>query len=369
MRTWTHSFAAFGLIFLFTGCEKKIEKKERTFPVEVGEVIQKDVPYFLKGVGQLFPSLDCQIKAQVGGILINVLFEDGQLVEEGDLLMTIDPSIYEADLEEAKAQLAEDQAKLRYALEFAESYGKVVGQEYVSRLDYEQGIQNVDVYKAAVEYDLAAVKKAEINLGYTQIRAPFKGYIGDSLYDPGNLIEVSYDENLVTLNQVIPIVVGFAIPSQYVHEIRQRQKESPLYLEAELPSDPSHPLQGVLFFIDNTVNNETGMIYLKGIIPNEDERGWPGQFARVYLRLKTLKDAILIPKQALVIGADSNFVFILDEESMTVSMRTIGKGIEYQDCLVAEWGVKPNEKIIVDGQLNLFDGAKVYIPKSSEEPS
>lgn len=352
----------FGTLILFTGCAKKVEKKERIFPVEIGTVIQKDVPYFIKGVGQLASSLDAEIKAQVQGILTSVLFDDGELVEEGDLLMTIDPDIYEANVQEAKAQLAEDRAKLRYALNFAKTYGTVVGQEYVSRLDYEQGVQNVDVYKAAIEQDLAILKNAETHFGYTQIRAPFKGYVGLRTYDPGNLILPAEGETLVTVHQIVPITVSFSLPSQYVQEIRHQHEINPLYLKAELPSNPSHPLEGVLDFIDNAVNEETGMIHLQGTISNEDEWGWPGQFVRVYLRLKMLKDSVLVPKNALILGQTGNFVFVLEEETMTVKMRMIGKGIEYKGYIVAEWGLKPNEQVVVDGQLNLFNGAKIKIP-------
>ncbi len=359
--------SALFMCVLLSGCHKEEPQPPRKYAVELAEAFSEDVPYNLIGIGQLGASVEVEIKAQVEGYLTNVLFNDGQLVEEGELLMTIDPRIYEATLEEAKAQLAEDQARLRYALDFAETYGKLVGEEYVSRLDYEQGIQNVDVYKAAVEFDLAAIKKAEVDLEYTQLRAPTKGYIGLRKYDPGNVIYPEIDETLVTIRKITPLMVDFSLPSEHLYEIRMRQKEQPLYLEAILPEDPAHPLQGLLYTIDNKVNEQTGMIKLKGNLPNEDERGWPGAFARVYLRLKMLKDAVLVPQNAVVLSQDGDIVYVAHKETMTVEMRSVKKGILYKNYRVLEWGLEPGEVVVVDGQLNLYDGASIFIPEKKEK--
>jgi len=354
------------LVFL-TSCEKKEAPPPPKYAVELGEATTADVPYNIKGIGQLVASVEVDIKAQVEGYLTSVLFNDGQLVEEDDLLMTIDPRIYEAAVQEAKAQLEEDKARLRYALDFAETYGMLVGNEFVSRLDYEQGVQNVDVYKAAVENDLAALKKAEVDLEFTQLRAPTKGYVGLRKYDPGNVIYPEIDESLVSIRKITPMSVSFSLPSEYLFEIREKQAEQPLYVEAILPGDPAHPLQGLLYFVDNTVNTLTGMIHLKGNLPNEDERGWPGAFARVNLRLKMLKDAVIVPQNAVVLGQNGYFVFVVDKETMTVTMRMIGKGITYQNSTVVDWGLKGDETIVINGQLNLDTGAHVFVPDKKEK--
>ncbi|MCC5832840.1 MAG: efflux RND transporter periplasmic adaptor subunit [Chlamydiales bacterium] len=360
LRLITSLFLSWALL----GCEKKLEPlPPRSYAVEMEEAFTEDVPYNLLGIGQLNASIEVEIKAQVEGYLTNVLFNDGALVEEGELLMTIDPRIYEANLEAAKAQLAENQARLRYALDFAETYGKLVGDEYVSRLEYEQGVQNVDVYKAAIELNLAMIKKAEVDLEFTQLRAPTKGYVGLRKYDPGNVIYPEIDETLVTIRKVTPLMVDFSLPAQHLNEIRRLQREHPLYLEAVLPEDPHHPLQGLLYSIDNKVNKQTGMIKMKGNLPNEDERGWPGAFVRVFLRLKMLKDAVLVPQQAIVLTQEGNIVYVVDKEKMTVSMRPVEKGILYKKYRVIDSGLKPGETVVVDGQLNLYDGAHIFVPE------
>lgn len=355
------------LVGLLAGCAQKPKPASQGYPVKIGMTQIEDVPHFVKGVGQLIPSVTAEIKAQVSGILTNVLFTDGQLVEEGALLMTIDSRIFEAQVQAATAQLEEDKAKLRYALDFAQTYGKLVGKEYVARLDYEQGVQNVDVYKATVEKDLANLKQAQVDLDYTQLRAPFKGYLGLRTFDPGNYVDANESQTLVTLNKVTPLAVKFFLSSDYLYEIREKQKESPLYLQAALPDDPAHPLEGTLWSIDNNVNPQTGMFAMEGNIPNLDERGWPGQFVRVYLRLGILRDAVLVPQEAVVVGESSHYVFVLDEETMTVTMRVIGKGYLHRDTVVALWGLKGNEKVITDGQLNLYTGAKVYVPEDQKQ--
>ncbi len=350
------------LTLLFCGCEKKPTPETPKSPVQVGVVRIENVPNFVKGVGQLIPAVEVSLRAQVTGTLTSVLFTDGQRVNEGDLLMTIDPRVYEAALQQAQGQLQDNQARLRYAQEFANTYGKLVGNEYVSRLDYEQALQNVDVYKAGIEQARAAIKKAEVDLGYTQVRAPFRGYLGLRKYDPGNYVAATPDEILVTLKKITPLSVRFFLSSHYLADIQTYQKEAPLYLEAELPNMPENRLKGSLWFIDNNVDANTGMITLEGNLPNEDERGWPGQFVRVHLRLNTLENAVLVPRQAVILGEQGYYVFVLDEEKMQVTMRSITKGITYKDSYVVLTGLKEGEKVVIDGQLNLVNNTAVYIP-------
>jgi membrane fusion protein, multidrug efflux system len=351
------------LALLAIGCGQQQEKRSIAYPVKIAPTLVQEVPYTVKGVGQLLASLQAEMKAQVSGMLTNVLFSDGQPVEENALLMTIDPRIYEARLQQAMAELAENEAKLRFSLDVAERYKTLAEKDYISRIDFQEATQDVDAHKAAVDQASARVKKAEVDLEFTQLRAPFRGYVGLRTYDPGNYIDAAVGKTLVTVNKITPITVRFYLPGHYLPEIRAKHEETtPLQLEAVLPDDPAHPLPGILKVVDNTINPDTGMITLQGYIPNEDERGWPGQFVRVNLQLKNLSDAVLVPKQAIVLGESGPIVFVLDEETMCVTMRMVGKGIVYQDYVVALWGLKGGEKVVVDGQLNLYDGAKVYIP-------
>lgn len=347
------------------GCQSKKKPAEpRAFPIEVAPSIQSDIPFYLKGIGQLKANYEVDIKSQVDGILTDVLIDSGQRVSKGELLMVIDQRPYIAALMEAKAQLQEDKARLKYALEFAEAYGALVGEEYVARLEYEEGVQNVGVYQAAIDADLAEIKKAEINLGYTEIRAPWDGYLGLRIYDPGNFISVEANETLITLRVIHPILISFSVPGEHVDEIRHFQnEEGPLLVDAFFPGQ-KEPIQGSLYFIDNTVDPDTGMIHLQGTYLNEDERGWPGAFVRVRMKLKTLFGVILVPSQALVLTETGYIVFVLKEDG-TVEQRAVQKGEVYKGMTMVE-GIKAGEKVVIDGQVNLYDGARVFIPKSKE---
>lgn len=354
------------LLFIFSGCTEKKETPEVRYPVKISPSHVQDVPIIVRATGELSGSLVVNIRPQVSGILTNVLFEDGQKVEEGQLLMTIDSRPFEATLKEAEAKLAEDQAHLTYALNFAETYGKLVGKEYVARLDFEESIQNVAVYKAAVEADLAAIEKAKIQLGYTEIHAPIPGYVGVRKHDPGNYVDAAEDVALTSIRNVTPITLMFSVPSDYVNKIRTEQAKKPLYVESFLPMHPNAPLSGTVFFIDNQINEQTGMIHLKARIPNQDEKGWPGQFVRVHLYLDKIQDALIVPTKALVLGQDGYSVFVVKEDQ-TAEQRPIKKGISYETFTVIEDGLFPEERVVTDGQLNLFTGAPLFVVEDVQE--
>ena len=302
-------------------CSHEEEVKEPSFAISMTQAVKKDVPLFVEGTGILCCGLQADIKTQVDGILTDILFEDGKKVKQGDLLITIDPRPFQATLQTAQAKLEEDESKLEFAKNFAKTYGKLVGKEYVARLDYEEGVQNVEVLEAIVLADKAAIRLAEINLGYTEIRAPFDGYTNLRAFDIGNLVTADGQTNLVCIRNVTPIMVCFYVPSKYLYKIQQKQKEKPLLLDAILPHDPQNPLTGELMFIDNTVERNTGMVKLQGRIPNIDERGWPGEFAHVKLLLDTLPDRIIVPSCAIKKGQNGQYLFVVDREKMSVEKK------------------------------------------------
>lgn len=360
MKTRWINLLILSLVAIY-GCSSNEQgDEEEGYPVRIGEVTRADVPNYLYAIGELTGSRTIDVRAQVSGILTNILFADGKLVNEGDLLMTIDPQPFEAELKAAEAQLAEDKARLKYALDFAETYGSLVGKEYVARLDYAQGIQNVGVYQSAVIADEAAIEKAKINLAYTRIHSTLHGYIGLRDFDPGNYIDTNQNSTLVTIRQVTPLSLNFSIPGSYVQKIREKQEVSPLYIEAYLVDDPI-PLKGTLTFIDNTVNTETGMLFLQGTMPNKEERGWPGQFVRVHLLLEIIPQALLVPTEAIVLGQEGYFVFVVLPDQ-TVESRKVEKGISYNKMTIINKGLIGTETVVIDGQLNLYPGAKISLP-------
>lgn len=352
---------------LIVGCSKKqAPPPSHKVAVSLGEVTKEDIPFVVTAIGQLVASIEVNIASQVGGYLTAALFQDGQLVEEGDLLFIIEQPPYQAALNKARAQLVEAKARYKYAQQFADTYGSLVDEEFVSRLKYEQGIQNVGVALGAIESAEAAIKTAEINFGHTEIRSPTKGYISNNFFDVGNLISAGSTKPLTTVRKVVPIDVHFSIPSKFVERIRNEQKKHPLFFQCIRPGEEDHPLSGSVYFINNVINENTGMIALKGTIPNEDERGWPGQFVRVYLQISTFQDAIVVPQAAVIPGQDMEFVYTTTKDkegALKAQLRKVKTGRTFEGMTIIEWGLKPGEQVIVDGHGNVWNGAEIFVPE------
>ncbi|MCP5470199.1 MAG: efflux RND transporter periplasmic adaptor subunit [Chlamydiales bacterium] len=359
IKRWTR--IALTLALISTGCAKKTAGEPPAFPVTVSVAIQEDVPVYLKGVGHLEPSKSIKVFPQVEGIITEVFFEEGAFVEKGTLIITIDSRLYEADLEIAKANLGTQEAAYRLHHDITKRMERLVKEDYVSEVEYEKSLEKLEGTHAQIEKTYAEIIKAEVNLSHTNILALTSGYLGEKFYDAGNFVSPSQHNPLVIINSVTPIEVEFSLPSFHLDEIRKKQEEGELQLKAERPADVENPLIGHLDFIDNTVNPKTGMIKLKGVIPNEDERGWPGEFVRVYLLLETLKDAVIVPTEAVVMGQDEDFVYVVDMEKKCVDMRKVKTGLTFKKQTVIESGVLPGEFVVTDGQLNLHPEAKVEI--------
>ncbi len=338
-----------------------------SFPIDIAEARTAHVPIFLKGIGTLVASAQILVRPQVSGTIIDVFYEEGHYVQTGELLMILDSRLYEANLKIAKAGLNSDEADYRLNYNITRRMSNLVGEDYVSEIEYEKSLAKLEAAHASIAKTIAEIKKAEVDLSYTRLYSPINGYIGEHYYTAGNFVTLNDKDPLTIINQITPIYVNFYLPSSYLEQIRAAQKQAPLFLKAERPSDTEHPLEGKLTFIDNTINAKTGMILLKGLIANKDERGWPGEFVRVHLLVKTLQDAVVVPTEALVLGQDSDFIYVVDKEKMTVEIRTVKIRMEFENMTVIESGVEVNEIVVVDGQLNLSQGAKVHIPKEKVE--
>ena len=350
-----------------TSCSKKEPYHEHSFPVDIAKVEKADVPVFLKAVGKLEPSQRIYVRPQVQGILTDILYEEGAFVHKGELLMTIDSRLYEANLDIAKANLSSEEADYRLHYDITRRMANLVGEDYVSEVEYEKSLTKLEASHSSIEKTHAEIKKAEVDLSYTEIYSPVNGYVGEKRYSAGNYVSSRDKHPLVIINKITPIEVQFSLPSFYLDQVRDQQKKAPLYLRADRPANLGEPLEGALEFIDNTVNSKTGMILLKGLIQNIDEKGWPGEFVRVSLLLETLQDATVVPTEAIVMGQDHDFVYVVNESTMKVSVRNIEKKHEFKTMTVITKGLKPGEIVVIDGQLNLAPGTKVHIPKGHTE--
>lgn len=334
--------------------------KKPVVPVSVGTVAQKTVPVLLTAIGNVETVSTIQVKSQIGGILDRVHFKEGQDVAKGSLLFTIDPRQYEAQVKQAEANLAKDKAQLENAREEAQRYGELVKKGYVAREQYEQYRTNAVALEATVNADKAVVENAHLQLKYCYIYSPITGRTGNLIAAEGNLIKASADTSMVVINQIQPIYVTFSLPEQNLPEIKKYMAQGKVTVGAYLSKDDKTPEQGVLTFVDNTVDPTTGTIKLKATFQNAQKKLWPGQFVDVALTLTTQPNALLVPTSAIQTGQSGQFVFVVKNDN-TVESRPIAAGRAIGDETVIDKGVTPGETVVADGQVRLVPGARVEI--------
>lgn len=349
-----------GSALLLAGCGRKQAPAVReAIPVMATTVSQKDVPLQVKAIGTVEAYSKVEVRSNVTGEITQVHFTEGQDVKKGQLIFTIDRRPFEAALNQAEANLARDTAQARNAQTQAERYTHLVQQGVVSRDQADTYRTAAETAKAVVEADKAAVEKARVDLSYCSIYAPITGRTGNLMIHQGNLVKANDTPIMVTINQVSPIYVTFAIPEQSLADVKKYMAGVKLKVEAVIPND-SKPAEGVLTFVDNTVDVATGTIKLKGTFANEDRRLWPGQFVDALLTLTTQPNALVVPTQAVQTGQQGQFVFVIKPD-LTVESRavTVGRSVDSQSIILAD--LQPGERVVTDGQLRLVPGAKVEI--------
>ena len=332
-------------------------------PVAVGIVIQKTVPVQIRAIGNVEAYSTVSVKSQIGGILMRVHFREGQDVRKGDILFTIDPRPYEAALKQAEANLAKDNAQLDNAHEEVRRYGELVKKGYVAQEQYDQIRTNAASFEATVNADRAVVENARLQLKYCYIYSPINGRTGNLISNEGNLIKANADTSMVIINQIQPIYVTFAVPEQYLSEIKRYMSGGKVKVQVFITKGEENPEEGVLTFVDNTVDPATGTIKLKATFTNKVKRLWPGQFVDVVMILTTQPNAIVVPTSAIQTGQKGQYVYVVKND-LTVEDRIITVGMTLNSETVIDKGLQAGERVVTDGQLRLVPGAKVEIKKS-----
>jgi membrane fusion protein, multidrug efflux system len=348
-------------VFMLAACSGNADNSHvsTSAPVTVSVAIKKDVPVILKAIGTVEPHNTVSVRARVAGEITRIAFKEGQDVSQGDLLFTMDPRPYQAALEGALADLDRDNARLKSAKEDVRRFAELVKKDYVTSQAYDQTIANADALKATVAADQAAVQSARVNLDYCTVRAPITGRTGNLLVKLGNVIKAD-DQPVITINQIMPINVSFSVPEEYLGDIRRYAADGTLDVEAGFPDQREPNFRGELSFINNTVDGSTGTILLKATFPNSDKTLWPGQFVNVTLRLVASRSAVVVPSQAVQRGQQGEYVFVVKAD-MSVESRTVQLGQRLGGETVVRKGLEAGERVVTDGQLRLFPGAKVAL--------
>ena len=331
-----------------------------TVPVSVATVEQKTVPVEVRGIGSVEAYSTVSIKAQVAAELTAVHFQEGQDVRAGDLLFSLDRRPFEAALRQAEANLARDIAQAEQAHAQARRYVQLREEGVAAEAQTEQFEAEARALDATVQADRAAVERARLNLEYCTIRSPLDGRTGRLMVNVGNLVKASDDPALVVINQITPIYASFALPEQYLGDVKKYMAAGTLKVEAAGRDDPARSERGRVSFVDNTVDTTTGTIRLKGVFPNAEKRLWPGQFVDVVLTLTETPNAIVVPAQALQESQAGEFVYVVKADG-TVDSRPVETGQTVAGLTIVKQGLHAGEIVVTDGQLRLIPGAKVKI--------
>jgi multidrug efflux system membrane fusion protein len=321
-------------------------------PVLVAKVISKDVPIYLDEIGTCAAYETVQVQAQVVGKILVRHFQDGTEVKKGDLLFTIDPAPYQAALDQAKAQAALDQVTMKRQADLR-SKGVNAPQDY-------------DIAVANAQKSQALAEAAQVNFDYCYIKSPINGRVGLRNVDIGNLVGPSTG-SLVAIQGLDPIYTDFTVAETDLALVRKYLGGPNVKVQTYSPDEKIPPRIGDLYFIDNAVQPGSGTVKARAVTPNPDRGLWPSEFVRVRFILETIKDARLVPSQAVQISQSGPFIFVLKPDN-TVDLRSVKPGQRQEgDLRVIENGVEPGETVVVTGQLALAPGTKVE-PKPYNAP-
>ncbi|MGA2029112.1 MAG: efflux RND transporter periplasmic adaptor subunit [Verrucomicrobiota bacterium] len=363
--------AAFVVVILAAGCSRGNKNAGApAVPVLIAKAIATNVPVRIDPppVGHVMAISTVTIHSQIQGMISVIHFREGQEVKKGDPLFTIDPRPTQAALDQARADLQRDAAQLEYAtVNFAREQ-KLFDAKIVSRDELDTDQAALDAATGVVAADKAAITNALLNLEFCHIDSPVDGVTGGLQSYVGNVVKAP-DDALLTINQIHPIYVAFAVPEQYLPEIKRQMRDKKLKVSASFQNMDGVPPQGDLTFIDNSVDETTGTILLKATFPNEDRALWPGQFVQVELTLTELTNAIVVPTQAVQTGQTNQFVYVVKPDSTNATVQVVEErpvtiGITYDDKTVVENGLNAGETIVTDGQLRLAPGVKVSVKNS-----
>ena len=353
-----------GLALIFAGLAACNKKPEANFerppaPVTVARAVAQDVPVYIDAVGKTVAREVVSVQPQVSGRITQIHFTDGANVKIGDLLFTIDPRPYQAQLNQAEANVAQAEATLSLAKVNFARVEKVSDPRAVSRQDFDARKSAVESAEATLKQNRAAVENARLNLEYCTIRSPINGRAGQRAVDVGNVVSAN-NGSLLVIQRLDPIYADFTVTESELSGVQRNMAKQALKVEVRLPDDGTEPREGKLTFLDNSVQEGSGTVKLRATLNNNDRSFWPGRFVKVRLILQTQRDAVLVPADAPQLSAKGPFVYVVKPDS-SAELRPVKVGQRQEDLIVIKDGLKADERVVVSGQLGVTPGGKVRV--------
>ncbi len=347
---------------LLGACDKPAPPPRSAPVVAVQTVSRGDVPYVVTANGEVEPNRFVAVQSQVTGQLTRLGFAEGDDVRQGQMLFEIDPRPFQAELERVQGVLARDEAQLVRARADSARYETLVKDGYVTREQNDQIQGDLRALTATVSADRATVERARFDLGNATVRAPISGRTGQLAFREGNVVRALSETPLVTINEVSPVLVRFAVPESEFAELRARaglNKPLPVRIRSSV-GDTARVIDGVLAFVDNAIDRSTGAVTLKARVSNEDGVLWPGQFVQVSLELAVDRDVVTVPASSVLSTPNGTFVFVVDAKGNAARM-PITLGRQIGEMAVVATGLQGGESVVVDGQQRIGDGSAVRV--------
>ena len=365
--------AIIGLYFFVIRPQSDASKKKAVpamlpVPVTAAAVGKKNVGVYITGIGSVVPLNTVTVKTRIDGEVMNVLYHEGQIVKRGDLLVQIDPRPYQVQLTQAEGQLMKDKALLKNAQVDLERYRTLWAQNSIPEQQLVTQESLVKQYEGAVKTDQGAIDSAKLQLIYSRISAPISGRVGLRLVDPGNIVHAADTTGMLVITQLQPITVVFPVSEDELPKVFKGLKSDKKPMVEAYDRDQKNKLAtGTLLAIDNQIDPNTGTLKLRASFPNKDNELFPNQFVNACLFTDYLRDALVVPAEAIQRGPKGPFVYVVRADK-TVTMRPVGLGVTQEGETVVKSGLATGELVVIEGADRLHEGSRVEARGQRDRP-